>query len=706
MSDKITSEDILANMNRDDRDREEGEKLTSEDILANMRNAESAPQDSEPVIAEESGPAGAESLEEFFRLTGTGNEAEKGVPVPEVRGGSEVEKLQAARAQKVENFVLGKKKTRAAGSLTKTAYGQKEFESFEEAAKVLNDILHVKNNLFLRICVLLFTGISSMLITVANDLELPVIRIFDRSVSPAAFLFSQVILGLLALGVSYTVMTEGLKNMLKRKPDCDSITAVSIFISVISAIVMVFKPESVRNGHYHIFISAAILGLIFNTVGKLMIVMRTEKNFRYAAGDFERYALHRVSDKQAAEFGDGVAPRSVKMLTMQKTGFVEDFIKNSYAPDITDKFAKKAAPLILLAGAIIAFMSFAFDKNAADKVEKIYVALAAFSGTVTMCSSVSLMLAVNVPVSKGCAKYLQNSGVILGYSAVEDYADTNSVLIDAEQLFPKDSIEIANIRLLSQNTLEECITLAASLCSSAGSVMNNAFYKMLKGDEKLLRPTSDHSFEDGLGLTAWCENKRVLLGTREHMEKHMIDGIPPASVENEYISRDTSVLYLSVSGVVSAMFVIKMSPLPSIVRSLHTLEREGVSMVIKCTDGFLSADMLSKLFSVDPGYMKLLPYEFIEDYRQQAGETERVSSSMLCSGSLKTMAMLIAGVKRIKLAAQLGIAIQMGSIALGGAICFLTMSIGSFSQITPTLVIAYDLIFAVMTHLFMRSKQV
>ena len=47
--------------------------------------------------------------------------------------------------------------------------GQKEFENFDEAPKILEDILQVRNNLFVRLVILLFTGVFSTLITVAND---------------------------------------------------------------------------------------------------------------------------------------------------------------------------------------------------------------------------------------------------------------------------------------------------------------------------------------------------------------------------------------------------------------------------------------------------------------------------------------------------------------------------------------------------------
>ena len=130
---------------------------------------------------------------------------------------------------------------------------------------------------------------------------------------------------------------------------------------------------------------------------------------------------------------------------MRKTEFVDDFMKNSYTSDISDEYSKKISPYILIAGVVIALLSLIFDKGASNMKERLFIALAAFSGTVTMCSSFAVMLIVNVPLARA-TKYLQYSAVMLGYSSVDEFADTNSLLVDTEQLFPKGSIELANLK--------------------------------------------------------------------------------------------------------------------------------------------------------------------------------------------------------------------------------------------------------------------
>ena len=552
----------------------------------------------------------------------------------------------------------------------------------------------------------MFTGVFSLLITLANDFSLPLVKVFDKTMSPSAYLFTNTILGLISIAVSYTVLSGGIKNLFKRRADCDSIAAIGIFMSVIAGIITLFEPSVVRESFYHVYTSAAIFGLVFNTLGKLMIVKKTERNFRFAAGDYERYALVNINDEDvASKFTKGALNDFPELAAMRKTEFVNDFMKNSYSADISDGFAKKTAPFILLAGLLVGLLSLIFEKGASGGTEKFFTLLAVMSGTISMCSSLALMLVVNVPMGRAQKKFLQYSGVMLGYSSVEEFADTNSVLVDAEQLFPNGMVDFVNLKLLSSARIEDCILMAASLACQAGSVLKPTFYKMLRGKTEMLYPVESYIYEDGLGLSGWIENKRVLLGTRELMENHSIEGIPTEAKEQEY-AKGNIVLYLSVSGVVSTLFVVQANASLSVTRWLQELEEEGITAVVRTADGFISVNFLSELFGITPNSIKLLPFRFHKEYENQTEYIPKISSSMLCSGHFPSFAMLLIGAKRLKFITNLGIAVQMGAAVLGGVLSIIMMLLGAFSQITPSLVICYNMAFVLLTLIIQHFKKI
>ena len=607
--------------------------------------------------------------------------------------------LRKARQKKVDSFRLkeAEEEEQKPETEDKPHKGQHEFEQFLDEDKVLADILQVKNNLTVRMAVLLFTGVFSLLIAIANDFALPLVKTFDKVMNPSTFLFTNTILGLISIAFSYTVIFEGTKNIFRGRPDCDSIAALGMLVNVIAGIVTLFEPSVVRQTFFHVYTSAAIFGLVFNTLGKLMIVKRTERNFRFVADDFDRYALVTVDNEDiAGKFTKGVLDDFPELATMRKTEFVKDFMRNSYSTDMSDDYAKKATPLIIVAGIAVALLSFVFEKNTSGTTEKLFNMLAVLSGTVSMCSSLALMLIVNVPMGRAQNKYLQYSGVMLGYSAVDRFADTNSVLVDAEQLFPNGMVDFKSLKLLGSTKIEDCILMSASLASQAGSILSPVFYRMLRGKTEMLLPVESYIYEDGLGLSGWIENKRVLLGSRELMENHSIDGIPTKAKEREY-SKGNTVLYLSVSGVVAMLFVVQAKASRSVSRWLCELGKNDVATVVRTVDGFITKQYLSELFGCDEERIKLLPFRYHKDYVSETGYTPKVSSPMLCSGHFPSFAMLLIGTKRLKQIAALGVAVQAGALALAIGITAVMTILGTFGQLNSTFVLIYNLAFLLVT---------
>ncbi len=619
--------------------------------------------------------------------------------------------LEKRREKKVKNFVLDaaideEEKTEAKEQpREKAVLPIEEFTSFDQASHVMSDIAQLKSNIVIRLCVLVFTSLFAVYLTLANDLGLPIITVFSRDYSPEAYVFTLTILGIISAFVSYTVIFSGLKKLLKLSADCDSIAAIGITATVLSGIINLFSAESIQAGNYHVYTAAAILGLLFNALGKLSIVNRTERNFRFVAGEFEKHAFTKVEDEDVAyKFTKGTLDDFPELATTRKTEFVEDFLANSYSSDISDDYSKKAAPIIAAVGIVAAIVAL-FTNGGVSGAEKIMTSLAALCGVISMSASVAIMFIVNIPLARASKKFLQSSAVMLGYSAVDEYADTNSVLIDAEQLFPEGMVDLVNLKAMSSTLIEDCILYAASLTCQAGGVMKPTFYKMLRGKTEMLYPVESYIYEDGLGLSGWIENKRVLLGSRELMENHSIEGLPTLAKEAEY-SKGNIPVYLSISGVVSAIFFIRASANVTVSTWLQELTDRGITVVVRSADAFISAKFISEMFEVSQEKIRLLPFRFYKEYENERAYTPKVSSPMMCSGHFPSMAMLICGTKNIQVLSILGMTIQMTFSILGAIIGLVMLVMGTFSQLTASVVICFNLVCLLVTMLVQQCKKV
>lgn len=578
-----------------------------------------------------------------------------------------------------------------------------EYEKFEDTPKIKAYINTLKDNLNLRMGVTAVCGAVSLFITMANDFGWKMVQVFDKNLSPSAYTFTNTLMGLIALFVGYNVVVSGLKNLFDRKPDCDTLASLGVLISVALGVATLFSADIARESYYNIYICSGILGLMFNTLGKIIIAKRTSENFRFVSGDFEKYAVNTIHSKEASEkLADLPDP---KVVCARQTDFVSGFMKNSYGTDVADKTARKITPMILLAAVVIGAVTYLLDKNGSNTTEKVLIAFAALSGTVCICSSLSFMLAVNLPLLRASQRANKNNAVILGFDAAQKLADTDCIVTDASRLFPKGTVDLVNLKITSRTPVEECILLAASLSFAAGSVLQPTFYRMLKGKTEMLYPVESYMIEDGQGICGWIQNKRVLLGTRELMENHSIEGLPTLAKEAEY-AKNNQVIYLSVSGIVSTLFVVSVVADEDVREALRKLEYENIHISVSSVDGFLNGAFICNLFGIDKAMVYMIPFRFHKIVDAKTGYKEKVEAGCMTSGHFTSLAMLVVMARNLRSVASNGMIFQYATAIMGAALTVGMLIFGGIGELSATVVCIYQLIMLLITLVYQHFRTV
>ncbi len=649
-------------------------------------------EDTEPVINEETQPE-AEEPDEAYEDDTYGDDGDD-------EDEAESEPLKNTRGTR---FMF---RTEEYVDEDKRPSSQSEYTKKEDAPKIKEQIQRLRSNLTVRAAVLLFAALFSLFITVANDLSLPLAAVFDRTVNPSAFIFTNTILAIVAVGFSYSVIVNGIKSIFSRRPDSDSVAALNMIAAILAGLVTLFDPESLKASFFHIYTSSAILGMLCNTLGKLCIVRRTQRNFEFVAETENFSAVELVDDDQTVAYlTNGSAGKRKELAVMRRTGFIKDFMKNSYSSDLADSYAEKTTPLMLAAALAVGLLSIVFEKNSSGAAEKLFVFLASVSGTLAISSSLGLALIVNRPMAKASKRLSEYSGVILGYSSVEEFAEVNSVVIDSGHLFPTGTVEFVNLKMLGSVMIDQAIIYAASMAQAGRSVTIPAFYKMLRGKSDMILGVKGCASEDNLGVSGWIENKRVLLGSRKLMERHGVEGLPSESAEENFADGN-GIMYLAVSGQAAMMFAVQLSVGPAAERWVQEMEDESIDIHVRCSDGFITRELLSQLFDISASSIRLLPSACDGDCEQLMEYKESVSASMFCSGHLPSFSMLLVAAKRLKFVANMGVALQYGAMVLGIVISVIMMLTGSFAQITPTIVVIYNLAFLLLTMLIQGMKKI
>lgn len=618
---------------------------------------------------------------------------------------AKLDELKERRNKKIKDFVLVGDEEDEPEEETDTK-AIEDYEEYDDAAAVVSDIDRIRGTLMLRLAVVAVCLAVSAYISLANDLGIfPMFDLLSKRTQTNTYLFVNAIIGILAAFSAYPVISCGLSKLFSMKADCDSLSAVAMVTGIANCVIMFANSNLIKGSIVHIYLTTAILSLLFNTIGKLLIVTRTKRSFGFVSGSGDKYALLKVEDEETAQnFTRGTLRDFPNLVAMKKTEMLRDFLKISYAPDSTDNFCRVFTPIILAAGVIVGVLAGFVAKGEYGSAGA-YVGFSVFTGCVAICSAVSLMLVVNLPMEKASKKNSELQGALLGYDAVEEFADTNSVLIDAAQLFPQGSVTLSAIKVFSDTRIDEAIVEAASLTNQSGSILKNMFYDIIAGKTELLDPVESYIFEDSMGLCGWINNKRVLLGSRELMINHSIEEVPSAAKEQEYTRGGKSAVYLSISGELSAMFIVEISPSLEVRNALTELSKQGVYTVIKTVDSLISINLISELYGVSSEYFKLLPFRLYEKYEETVSYEPNVTAAAACSGKFAALSSIICGCKNLRGTITTGIALEAVSVLLGIMICFAMVLLKCFGELSATMTCAYNLCFALVFAVFQTFRK-
>lgn len=522
--------------------------------------------------------------------------------------------------------------------------------------------------------------------------------------SPLSYLAIQILFGIAAIPFSADVLKRGYMKLMNLRADSDSLAAMTMLSAMLSAVMVLPSPNMVRTGIVSVYIATGLLSLFLNAVSKRMIVSRALRNFAVLCDGNPKYAIHYVEDEKRAEnLTRGTLGDFPILATMQPVEQPEDFLKYTFSTDIGDKFCRTAVPLIFVFSAVFSIVMAILRGNAMESA--LCYGLSVFSLCFSACACTAISLIATLPMAHGTRAYAKNSGLLLGYQSVDDFYDVNCVMIDAQTLFPPGTTKLESIQVVGESRIEEALQYSASLTQHAGSILKDLFSTAILAEEKILPPVEEYAYDEGKGMSGWIRNKRVLLGTREMMIEHNIEGLPVSAKEEELVAGGNEALYLSVSGTVAAMYIIRLEPHKSIIRWLSKLEQENLFLLIRSNDALLSQRSIARMFNFPEDLLKVMPARLEAEYTAETRPLQTAKPSMLCAGRLAGFVQTIVGARRIRSAASLGMILQTVTAILGLIYALVFILMGAYSDLSGAVLLIYHAACTVITILSVRLKE-
>lgn len=479
------------------------------------------------------------------------------------------------------------------------------------------------------------------------------------SFAPAAYAVLNFLIVGFSIFVNRVAMLSGLSPLLKFKGNSDTAVAVGGVAAVIQTIVSFFCLGDVTTFNINYYCVIVLLAFFANNFGKLLMVLRVKDNFRFISAKGQKYAAKIYNNESVAnKMLSGTASEKTLIAYQHKTDFASNFLKISYAPDPSEDLASKLAPITTIAAVLITLI-YGFAKTSfADAIN-------AFALMTAVAIPVSTLLAVNLPVRKLCKTLLSFGSMIAGYPSIKQFCDSTAIMVDANELFPADSIELEGIKTYEDYNVDESLLCGIAILKEAQNPIANAFDSVVAETKETLPEVESVLYEDEMGLVGWINSERILVGSRQLMEKYSVE-TPKIEYEEKYTSKGRQVTYLSRAGRLVAMFVTRYHADPELKAEMQRAESNGISFLIRTTDYNITNDLVAALYNLFYRSIKVLPTGLGGVLKEAQSTKEESSRSYLIThGKASSLSRAVSGSVRIKHNISLAIVIQLISIVLG-----------------------------------------
>lgn len=533
-----------------------------------------------------------------------------------------------------------------------------DYTGEEDEKSILYELNHNIRKLFMRS---LLSGIIAAVVVILTI----VTRIFPSAIcsavpfAPAAYAILLFILMAASLVLNRVAMLSGLSPLVHIKGNSDTAVAVAGAAGMVQIIVSFFCLGDLNGFHVNYYTVIPMLAFFANNVGKLYMVLRVKDNFKFVSSKGQKYASKIYNNESVAmQMMSGTAADRPIIAYQHKTEFPSNFLKISYAPDPSEDLASKLAPITTIASIIIAVMYGVVKLSFAD-------ALNAFALITAVSVPVATLLSVNAPVRKLCKTLLSYGSMLSGYPSVKQFCDSTAIMIDANELFPAESISLEGIKTFEDYSIDESLLCGIAILKEAQNPIANAFDSVVAETEETLPEVESVLYEDEIGLVGWIKSERILVGSRTLMEKYSVE-VPNMEYEEKYTSQGRQVTYLSRAGRLVAMFVTRYTPDAQLKAEMQRAETNGISFLIRTTDYNVTNDLIAKLYDLFYRSIKVLPTGLGNVLKEAEDTVEETSRSyLITNGKAASLARAVTGCVKIKHNISLSIIIQLIAVIFG-----------------------------------------
>ncbi|MBQ8996324.1 MAG: hypothetical protein IJ091_10980 [Oscillospiraceae bacterium] len=538
-------------------------------------------------------------------------------------------------------------------------------------------------------------GVSAFLLLFFNVLlEVFHIPVFS---APKAFYGLTLVLIILAAAADISGFWDNIKNLFKLRFKPGSLISFSLLLSAIDDIVSFFDAYSVDISSIAL---VSVLGYFFYEFGLFLDTKRLFDSIKMISEMPQKYASLVLADSDFTHaLTHDLNVTRANVLIKRKTSVVDNFLSQAFSKTVNYNKSEKVQPfaalLSLLLGVVFYFMK---GRNLPSAIRTIAAAAALVTPFISTL--------INVLPIKRLQNTLNKVGAVIpGYSAAEDIANANCVVIEGRELFPREKVLLHGIKTFEKERVDQAILYAASVLIHSCDTMSYMFMKVIQGKTDMLFDTDSVVYEEGLGFSFWVDKSRILVGRRELLEAHEIE-VPSRDYENRYTKTSTrDAIYLAVAGKLYAMFVISYAPDEEMQSMLQELVKNNVNIIVRTRDFIISADKIARMYDIPRSMVSLVRESTMPELAKKTDYTRSSSSSLTHGGSVSALLKGIIGSHRVLKNVEFASMLELVCIVLGALIALILTLTGAIATTSAMTILVFQLAWALITFILLLLKK-
>lgn len=601
------------------------------------------------------------------------------------------ERLQRAREEKVRYFTLEEEEETNEVEEIAPEEDDEEFEDYQEAKPVAQELHERCRTSF---TTFLFTGLLEFVLLILSVLT------YITQEPPlggvVGYLITQLFVLLLMIGLNYAAIGRGLSGLFTLRSNSDTAPALAS-VTALVGILIHFANTGIEAPHW-----ASLAGLLLTLCagGHYARALGVRRNFAFVSYPGEKYAATLIEEENAVQEIGRRATGSNEEASVgyfHRTEFLTDYINNAYEDHRGDEWSRWITPTAFGLSLVLSLVALV-----GEGVHDFWGWLSVFTGMVCISMQAS-HLAVQLPLNHCGKVMLSRGGFLVGWKAVRQFGKLDALVVDIADLYPDESMLLHGIKTFSGTHIDEAILTAASLVVRSGGPLAMIFRRIIENKEELLSEVDSLVYEQGMGISGWVDGRRVFVGNRRLLQNHGVD-VPSLDYEARYAKDGRRLVYLSLGGQLSAMFVVSYLADPEIQDALQDLCRSRVTLLVRSCDPNITSSDLCESFGLDEYYVDVLPAAAGRAYMQLVERTkESMPAVMASNGHILGTAWALSVCRSLNVKCMLALVAQALVSAIGLFMCLVWSLEGPLDLLRLLLIAMISFVVTWLLPMFKRA---